>query len=138
VAALVTYTEDDIRKAWKQTGLGTFSELWLESLITALNEKKDHVHDFADTDIITVKELREAWNGRTVNGMIARNNQDPEALLRNISEHREPGYEIGTVVKDNTGCVYLRLKTGWWRFGSSMVFEFSAPKRPLFRMTELP
>jgi hypothetical protein len=130
----VIYTESQIRKAWAAAFGGphipTFPSWSAEALVRKLKEN-DHVHDFTDTDTVTVKELLEnAPKAGIVN---------IRGLLQLISEHREPEYEPGVVVKDAKARIWLRCPGRTWLLpGSAVTYPDSSPKRPLFRMTEMP
>ena len=136
----MSFTEEEIRAAWRKTGLSSFSDVWLETLFTELNRKKNRVHDFADTDIITVKELREAWN-RAYPTAFPLRGADFTVLLKNISEHREPEYPYASTWMDDNGVVWHRTMDDgggkvhmWLRMGYPGKFSDSQPKRPLKRM----
>jgi hypothetical protein len=123
-----SYSEDEISRAFLAIGVrwNTLSG----QLISKLRDMQEaHVHDFADTDTITVREVRDAWER-------VRGPGTPDLLFRDISEHREPEYPAGTAWEDrNHTTHWYRLANGkWYRFGSSTTFEDHVPVRPLRRM----
>jgi hypothetical protein len=124
---MTSYTEDQIFAAWhrKHWMLSSAKELLAE-----LKKEDAHVHDFTDDDTITVKEIREAFP-RTLNFPSAWTVED---LLKDISEHREPKYLVGTVWQDAHGAVYLRGVRCWKKFGTQVDFADNVPVRPLKRM----
>jgi hypothetical protein len=137
------YTEDQIRKAWITAFGGphmhadpTFPTWSSDALVRQLKED-DHVHDFADTDTITVKELREAWMRANAPETVALANY--AIFLTDISKHREPEYPAGTVWKDRKGVIYRRTVDGrWQQFGTSSIQADIVPSRPLSQMIEVP
>lgn len=107
----------------------------------------DHVHDFADTDTVTVREIRDAFrrilpDGRCqMCGAKFHGNDPPsEYFLRDISEHREPEYPRHSVWKDDNGVIWQRTSAArsryaqWLRMGMDGIYGDSSPKRPLRRM----
>src|SRR5260370_31944855 len=73
----------------------------------AMKKKESHVHDFADWDMITVKEIRDAQDRLREPGYPS-TVFSAEKLLRSISENRRPEYPYGTVWKDNSGIYWFR------------------------------
>ena len=67
------------------------------------------MHDFTDADMITVKEIRDAW-GRRYPSSSSRVND----FLRDISERREPVYIPGKIYQVANGGYYLRTTDGAW------------------------
>ena len=133
----VTYTEDEIRKAWKILGMTGFGASYIEVLLQALemNRKDNHIHDFTNDDTITVKELRETWE-RQFPGMYplqipaADKQSTLNMFLRDISEHRE-NFPEKAVVQDPEGNIW-RLHNGKWQiFGITMTVNYHVPHRPL-------
>lgn len=57
-------------------------------------------------------------------------------ITTDIRSHREPQWQNGDVVKDATGDIYKRVRSGWWRAGSSSTYSENTPVRPLKRMVE--
>lgn len=124
---MTSYTEEDIRETLRRMG-------WTEDSRKVLMERlkeNSHVHDFTDDDTISVKELKDAWRRR-----LSLVSQDTVTdLLKDISEHREPEYPIGTVWEDAHGQVYFRWsRTQWMKFGTQVRFADNIPARPLKRM----
>lgn len=135
---MTTYSEEEIRRAAEKLG---FAKNYADALIGKLM-KDDHSHDFADTDTITVKEVREAFrrmlpNGCTQCGASFHGKDIPsEAFLRNISEAREPSYPPYTVWQDKNGVFWYRTwSKEWLQFGSTERFADSALSRPLRKVT---
>jgi hypothetical protein len=136
-----SYAEEEIRAAWNRATsrieAENLSQCTIDVLISELR-KKDHVHDFADTDTITVKELREAWRRANAPASVAIANF--AMLLTDISSHREPEHPYASTWKDDNGVVWQRAMDGngkvnmWLRMGHAGKFSDSQPKRPLKRM----
>lgn len=123
---LVTYTESQIREAWDKR-LRDDSDI--NELIYALKKlpRGNFVHEWADDDTITVKEIREAFKRLTSAAHF-----NVPAFLRDISEHREPEYPLGTVVKDAKGQFWQRAEGMYWAsFGQVTVRTNNIPARPL-------
>ena len=126
------YPENKIREACRKVVMLT--PAIEEQLMTAL-KKED---DLADTDTITVKELREAWH-RDRNPA-AWTSQRLDTFLRDISKHREPEYPYASVWRDNDGIVWMRAMDDrdrvnmWLRMGREGKYSDGYPKRPLRRM----
>ena len=134
---MTTYSEEEIRRA---AGGLMFAGNYADALIRKLED--DHSHDFADTDTITVKEVREAFkrmlpNGCTQCGASFHGKDIPsEAFLRNISEAREPSYPPYSVWQDKNGVFWYRTwSKEWLQFGNAGKFADSAPVRPLRKVT---
>lgn len=90
----MTYTEEQIRRAWEKKGQSAGSSP-VNALIEQLR-KDGHVHDFADGDTVTAKEIRDAFTRVLPYGRCLRcgskfhgNDIPSEYFLRDISEHRE-------------------------------------------------
>jgi hypothetical protein len=89
----VTYTEEQIRRAFERhQGCFTIIPVSFASLMAEL----DHVHDFADGDTVTAKEIRDAFTRVLPDGRCRRcgskfhgNDVPSEYFLRDISKHRE-------------------------------------------------
>ena len=130
----VTYTEDEIRKAWKILEMSGFGASYIEVLLQALemNRKDNHIHDFTDDDTITVKEIREAWT--RMGNPATWTSQRTDVFLKDISEHREPVYPQGSIWRDRVGLIYCRDGRNWLRFGTQVPFADNVPHRPLKRM----
>lgn len=101
------YSEKEIRAAWGRTpGL----RLLPDFLTAFLGELKGDVV-LADTDTVTVRELREAWSrenlqtGLSASPAVTRH--DLDRLLRDISEHREPEWTPGKIYRTYTGGRFL-------------------------------
>lgn len=60
----------------------------------------------------------------------------PGMITADILANREPQWQNGDVVKDATGDIYKRVRSGWWRAGSSSAYSENTPVRPLKRMVE--
>lgn len=136
-----SYTEGEIRRAWNlATSRIELENLHMSTADVLISElkKKDHVHDFADTDTITVKELREAWLRANAPERVAITNF--ARLLTDISSHREPEYPYASTWKDGNGVVWQRAMDDdgkvnmWLRMGYKGKFSDNYPKRPLKRM----
>lgn len=124
-----TYTEDEIRKAWDRAK-GNYGCKDLGLFLSEL-KKADREHDFADTDTVTVKEVRDA--ARRVFVLPGRNLGAD--LLKDISIHREPEYPCGTVWSDANGVIWLRTTDRkWLRFNSLSIYDDDIPHRPLTEM----
>lgn len=52
-------------------------------------------------------------------------------IIDNVIAHREPRWEIGDVVRDREGDVYVYLGHNWNRCGSAISHSFETPRRPL-------
>jgi hypothetical protein len=93
----------------------------------------DHVHDFADDDTVTVREIREVLERFTGRNVI-------RDILRDISERREPEYPAYSVWKDDNGVIWQRTSQPrsrygqWLRMGMDGIHGDSSPQRPLKRM----
>lgn len=127
------YTEDQIREAWVKAFGGvhmpTFPS-WSADALVARLKKDNHMHDWADTDTITVAELRTAYN--TVEGGFG-------DLLRWISEHRDPTLRVDSVWRDDRGIIWQRTTARkWLRVGFAGTWDDQTPKRPLHEMAEVP
>jgi hypothetical protein len=124
----MTYTEAQIREAWNAR-LRDDSDI--NELIYALKKLPKGnfvpIHEWADDDTITVKEIREAFKRLTSAAHF-----NVPAFLRDISEHREPRYPMGTVVKDAKGKFWqLGESRFWFSFGQTAVVMHHVPARPL-------
>ena len=140
------YAENEIRSAMRELKV-FFAPAEAGLLMNKLKENKiDHVHDFTDTDTITVQEIRAAFKRILPNDCCQRCGSKFHAgdipadyLLKDISEHREPDYPSGSIWKDADGWVWQRLSSRtWWRMASDTTFRNDAPVRPLTRMEEVP
>lgn len=95
-------------------------------------EEDSRVHAlWADSDTVTVKELRDAEKKQrsALCGV--------EDLLKIIDESREPEYPVNSVWKAKDGMIWLRVADDggrWSCFGSAGTFSHNAPERPLKRM----
>ena len=127
-----SYTEEEIRKAWKVLELSGFGSTYINTLIQALKAEDAHLHDFADADTITVKEIREAWT--RMGNPATWTSQRADVFLKDISEHREPVYPQGSIWRDRVGLIYCRDGRNWLRFGTQVTFADNVPLRPLKRM----
>lgn len=126
----VTYTEDEIRKAWKILEMSGFGASYIEVLLQALemNRKDNHIHDFTDDDTITVKEIREAWT--RMGNPATWTSQRADVFLKDISEHRE-NFPEKAVVQDPEGNIW-RLREGKWQaFVTLYTVGYMVPHRPL-------
>jgi hypothetical protein len=124
---MTSYTEGDIREAFSRK---SWTQASAEELLAAL--KGDHVHDLADDDTITVRELRDLWRRGGLAYPLS-----IDALLKDVSGHREPSFLPGQVVRDADG-VFWRYSMNpawpegkWTGFGSISLHGFRTPKRPL-------
>ena len=121
-----SYTTEEIRRAFLDAR-GNYGVRDVDTLLRELREAKAN-HEFADTDTITVKEFREACAN-------IKDAFTDDSMLTWIYEHREPKYQVGTVVRDAIGHCYLRAARGsWLRFGTTETFPDDKPRRPLKRM----
>jgi hypothetical protein len=121
-----TYTEEQIRRAWV---LRLNDDTDINELIYALRKlrKDNHMHKWADDDTITVKEIREAFKRQTSAAGF-----NVPMFLRDISEHREPEYPLGTVVRDAKGKFWMRAEGNFWvSFGSITATMHRDLARPL-------
>ena len=114
------YTEEEIREAIQLAG----HKYAAENIIGKL--KMNHSHDWSDDDMISVKEIREAW---------ARGNSTPARnslpnFLTDISEHREH-FEHKDVVQDPEGNIWRLYRDSWQHFGSTTTVSYGVPRRPL-------
>jgi hypothetical protein len=127
-AAMTSYTEEEIRKAFSLQGNSIHYSLG--ELLASLRKLKDtHVHDFTDDDTITVRELRESWE--RVRGP----SPGTGLLLEDISKHREPEYPAGSVWRDRNEVTWMRVAGRKWKqFGNVMAWADNVPARPLKRM----
>ena len=57
--------------------------------------------------------------------------QEARLVLKDIKDHREPEYPVGTVVTDAQGTWLRRTRDGWSIFGNSGTILFDVPERPL-------
>ena len=139
----VSYTEKDIREALPAGNYFTAPAV-INRLRAQEKKRQDiHVHDFADTDTITVGEFKAAckrtpvlWDGSPVT---VGNLSLTDHILRSISEHREPEYKPGTVWEDAFGVAWYRGQSNtWMRFGVTTVWNNNTPKRPLRQMIKVP
>jgi hypothetical protein len=88
------YTEKQIREAWRHAWAGkgwTFPVSAVDDLVSQLR----HVHDFADTDTVTAREVREAFRRILPNDCCQRcgsgfhgKDRPAEFFLKDISRHR--------------------------------------------------
>jgi hypothetical protein len=114
----MSYSENKIRAVCRDKLY--YPPASIDSLIAALRAKDDHVHDFTETDTITVREFREAWD-RQFPGMYplqipaADRRATFERFLRDISDHREPQYVPGNLYRTLSGGVYLYTEKGTFR-----------------------
>lgn len=128
---MTSYTEKEIRRVARELPFLAVAteELLIERL--RKNTKDNHVHDFTDTDTITVKEIREAWGRLNYRLTTA---GGPEGLLLDISSHRE-NFGNNSVAEDPEGNIW-KLKGGRWQiFGSTMTVSYGTPRRPLRFLT---
>lgn len=120
-------TEDEIRRA-----AGRLNRL-LCSLEAAMSEltKDSHVHDWADSDTVTVREIRDSFNRKmygTINGTALNGAGE---LLEDISSHREPAYIPGRTYRDARGRYWQRTREeNWMTFGGWTVSGY-VPVEPL-------
>jgi hypothetical protein len=134
VRHLKSYTENQIREAFREAESvilrGGKIRLSAEEVIWQLARGSDVHAIWADSDTVTVKELREAGSRVPVS------DPDPLAsILRDISEHREPEYPPASVWEDDNGVRWQRTSNEMWlRMGRVGEFSHGYPKRPLKRM----
>lgn len=130
------YTEDQIRTVLREMGLvpASYAEAFLAKLrkTDVQNPGKTDMHAiWADSDTVTVKELRDAEKRQSSQLYSV------EHLLRYIAEHREPEYPPGTIWQDSGKPPVPWYRTGngmWLRFGREGEFSHNYPVRPLKRM----
>jgi hypothetical protein len=126
---MTSYTEEEIIRGIGKGGLSSVAAgTILMNIREIAGKKNDHSHDWSDDDMISVKEIREAW---------ARGNSTPARnslpnFLTDISEHREH-FEENSVVQDPEGNIWkLKGSPGrWFIFGSTMNVDYYTPRRPL-------
>jgi hypothetical protein len=122
------WAENEIREACRAQKWHPIHE---ETLIKEL--KKDHVHDWADDDVVTVQEIRETWRRwfRTPG-----HEHDVGCFLQDISERREPEYPPLTVWIDGNNNVWQAARTPrrWLKPGSSVEYPYDSPRKPLRQM----
>ena len=123
-----SFTEEEILAGIRRGGLSWVTAGTILKNIREIAGRKDHSHDWSDDDMISVKEIREAW---------ARGNSTPARnslpnFLTDISEHREH-FEENSVVQDPEGNIWkLKGSPGrWFIFGSTMNVDYYTPRRPL-------
>jgi hypothetical protein len=131
------YTEEEICEVYKRKG---WTSHFAGQVIADLRKGREHVHDFADTDTVTVRELREAWKRCGIDTPFRADGMtEMENFLRDIREHREPEYPAASVWKDHAGRIWFRTSDKrWMRFGKAEIFPHDRPVRPLKRMREVP
>lgn len=124
---VTSYTEEEICAAMRCIGTFDPRVLILQLGLDRIGGKS-HVHDWSDEDMISVKEIREAW---------ARGNSTPARnslpnFLTDISEHREH-FEENSVVQDPEGNIWKLQGSPdrWFIFGSTMNVDYYTPRRPL-------
>lgn len=140
----MTYTEEEIRQAWGRAALhwNQGDRAVIEHRLIAELGKKDHRHDLADSDTVTAKEVRNAWD--RLDAMQGPGSITSGQLLRDISEHREPDYPAYSVWKDANGKIWQRTSVPrsrygqWLRMGMDGIHGDGSPERPLQRMDVLP
>ena len=124
----MSYTENEIVAAASMCGWG---KSIAQALIGELERENDHVHDFADSDTVTVREIREAWNRRRIDVPIGRcPGIQASELLKDISEHRE-NFCQDAVVQDPEGNIWKLRGRDWVIFDSMMKIGYDIPRRPL-------
>jgi hypothetical protein len=130
------YSEEEIRKAWRKATREiersdkTYPKT-IDTLMDILKGGNGHVHDFADTDTVTVKELQEAEQRLRRPGS-SLSSFSTGKLLRDISEHREPYYAGNTIVKDADNRVWkMSPNRKWLRVEWIGVSNDDQPVRPL-------
>ena len=117
------YSEAEIRAAWERAFHGKITP-------GALFKELEGETQMKDTDTVTVKEIRAAW--QRIDRLEAVGSVTANELLTDILINREPEYPIGTVVRDRDRIHWYRTSGNqWYQFGSSMKFTDEAPKRPL-------
>ena len=134
----MSYTEEQIRGAYDTANVPFMQSsgirLSADELLWQLGRARGtDVHPvWADSDTVTVKELREAGSRVPVS------NPDPlAAILKDIAEHREPEYPPGTTWLDSGKPAIPWYRTGsgmWMKFGQEGTFSHNTPVRPLKRM----
>lgn len=125
---MTSYTAEEIRRAFLDAR-GNYGVRDVDTLLAELRKAKASPA-FADSETITVKELRDAY--ANVGDIF-----NDDSLLAWIREHREPDYPHGTVWKDTGGVIWFRTSDKmWYRFGSTVKFADERPRRPLRQMKE--
>ena len=116
--------EEEIRKAMQRALAWSGTNGMADKLIEELR----NIHSpIADTDTITVRELREAYDA-------AMEIFDDNSILAYIREHRE-NYPAGTVWMDRNNVIWQRtINERWTQFGTSSTWDTSIPVRPLRQM----
>lgn len=133
-----SYTAEEIREAYKALlRVASAGEELIGKLEKLQEEGEKHIHDWADDDTVTVREIREAWNRRRIDVPIGKcPGVQASELLKDISEHREPEYPPSTIWKDYDGAMWVRIQgKRWGRLAQLQISPDSAPKRPLRQMT---
>jgi hypothetical protein len=138
----VNYSEDEIRRAVDGEVRLFKPDLTAELVIARLTKNRENAHDFADADTVTARELRDALkrlfpDGRceTCGAFFHGSDTPGDAVLTNISEHREPDCPAWSVWKDANDAIWRRTpEMKWEKFGVRVSFSDVYPKRPLRRM----
>jgi hypothetical protein len=121
-------TEEKIRRAAGRLG---WDPSRTRMLISEM-ERNDHIHDFADDDTVTVKEVRDAATRLRPAGFPGVVIFPVEDLLKDISSHREPAYIPGRTYRGQDGEYYHRMTAGDWRRGSDgKLVPRNHPAKPL-------
>lgn len=126
------FSEDEIRRAWGNSP----GPSHIEQLLLCLRGiRRNNVHPtWTDSDTVTVKEIREAWQRKYPDSFPLRG-ADLADFLRDIAEHREPEYPYQSTWKDADNVVWQRTAKKMWRkMGQEGEFTHNYPKRPLKRM----
>ena len=140
-----SYTEEEIRKAWKVLELSGFGSTYINTLIQALKAEDAHLHDFADADTITVKEIRETFQRllpedscRMCGAKFHGGDKPSEYFLKDVSEHREPEYPVKTYWKDAKGKIWYTSGETWQKMQGAEGESHDIPLRPLKKMITEP
>jgi hypothetical protein len=134
---VTSYTDDDILLGLSKAGISSITAgaaLFCIRRSATTKGDKPQMRKLTDTDIVTVKELREAEQRMRPLGFPSQV-FPVQAILDDVMEHREPEYPAGTVWQDANGIPWQRLPDGMWlKMGSDGKYSYSAPRRPLERM----
>ena len=134
----MNYTEKQIREAFGTEDVpflqGSGIRLSADELFRHLGKSTKPV--WAESDTVTVKELREVWE-RWFPATLPGHEHSFRAFLQDIREHREPEYPPGSTWLDSGNPAVPWYRTGngtWLKFGREGTFPDDAPVRPLKRM----
>jgi hypothetical protein len=103
------------------------------------NQKKQAGKDellFRGDETITLNEITAALIHSGTSDDIAK--RAARRYVRHALNNREPEWQVGDVVKDKLGRVFVRLSDGnWSRNGSDLTWTHDQPLRPLKQLKEV-